>query len=47
MSRNLLRRTRGTRLLLLLVMMAALVAYIACSNDTTPYEPLGKDHPSG
>jgi len=47
MSRNLLRRTRGTRLLLLLVVMAALVAYIACSNDTTPYEPLGKDHPSG
>lgn len=42
MSRNLLRRIRGTRLLLVPCAMVALVAYIACSNDST-YAPLGND----
>ena len=45
MSRNLKRRLRGTSLLLTLAAMVALVVYIACSNSTTPYAPLGKDTP--
>ena len=45
MSRNLKRRLRGTSLLLTLAAMVALIVYIACSNSTTPYAPLGKDTP--
>ncbi|HKW14580.1 MAG TPA: PKD domain-containing protein [Candidatus Krumholzibacteria bacterium] len=45
MSRNLKRRLRGTSLLLTLAALGALIVYIACSNSSTPYAPLGKDTP--
>src|SRR5262245_48582862 len=45
MSRNLIRRLRGRRLGLFLAAMVALIVYIACSNDHTPYAPLGQDSP--
>ncbi len=38
------RRHRRARTLLPLAAMLALAAWIACSNDSAPYEPLGNDH---